>query len=77
MNKRDLAKLQRMIDRTVKAQNLYHKAQSVLNDYCREHYGHEPGDIDADGIIDAVFGGCGLSTGMSAREFDEIMSSGA
>jgi len=65
--------LQRMIDRTVKAGSAYYEAQHVLNDWCRDYYGNEPGDIDADSIIDAIFGGCGPPCGMSADEFHAAM----
>jgi len=73
MNKRDLARLQRLIDRTSRTSNAFHEEQAKLMEFCREKYGKEPGDIDADQIIDAVLGGCGLSEGMSAAEFDAIM----
>jgi hypothetical protein len=69
----DLKRLQRLIDASVKASNAFHTTQNAVNDFCRNTYGVEPGDVDADAIIDAVFGGCGLSTGMTAREFDETM----
>jgi hypothetical protein len=65
--------LQRMINETVKTGNAFHAAQAALNDFCREQYGVEPGDVDADEIIDSVMGGCGLSTGMKAKDFHRIM----
>ncbi len=73
MTQRKLAKLQRMIDRTVRASNAFQQANMALMAFCRAEYGVEPGDIDADQIIDGVQGGCGESAGMSAAEFDEIM----
>lgn len=73
MNKRELSQLQRLINNTVRAQNAYYRHQAVLNNFCREFYGCEPGDIDADHIIDGVFGGCGVAPGMTADEFDTIM----
>lgn len=72
-SKRD--KLQRMIDRTAKLNEKYHHAQRELNDWCIDHYGQEPGDVDADGIIDALFGGCGAGNSISAESFDKEMLS--
>jgi hypothetical protein len=69
----DRRKLQSLINKTVKGQNAFHTAQAALNDYCREIYDCEPGEIDADSIIDSVLGGCGMAHGMSADEFDAIM----
>jgi NAD(P)H-hydrate repair Nnr-like enzyme with NAD(P)H-hydrate epimerase domain len=69
----DRRKLQQMIDKTVAAQNTYHVAQAKLNEWCQATYGFEPGDVDADEIIDAVFGGAGVSGGMKAADFDAIM----
>lgn len=74
MNKREAARLQRMINRAVATINAAKTANDELMDWCREHYGYEPGDIDADYIIDTL-GGCGYSEGMSAEKFDEIMRS--
>ncbi len=68
-----MKKLQTLIDRTVKAQNEFFHAQAALNDFCKERYGHEPGEVDADAIIDGVLGGCGLASSMSAKEFDMEM----
>jgi hypothetical protein len=73
LSKGAVRKLQRLIDMTVKHGAAYYEAQAELNDWCREHYGVEPGDVDADGIIDAVFGGCGIPVGMSADAFDGEM----
>lgn len=70
---REALKLQRMIDKTAKRSAAYYEAQAQLNDWCQKHYGYEPGDVDADGIIDAVFGGCGAAAGMSASDFDGEM----
>lgn len=70
MNKK---KLQRLIDRTVKTSNAFQEAQSELNEYCIELYGSDPSDLDADILLDAVYGGCGLSRGFSADDFDQEM----
>lgn len=69
----EAANLQKMIDRTAKHGRAFHQAQSELNEWCREMYGQEPGDVDADGIIDCVFGGCGLPSGMPWTDFDREM----
>lgn len=66
-------KLQKMIDQCVAASNEAQQRQHLLNEYCEERYGVAPGDVDADEIIDSVYGGCGQSTGMSATDFDEVM----
>lgn len=66
--------LQRMIDRTVKHGQAYHAAQSELSEWTRERYGREAGDIDADEIIDGVFGGSGVPSGMAAARYHRIMN---
>jgi aspartate ammonia-lyase len=73
MNKRDLARLQRLIDKTTAANNEVQRWNSQLMEFCLERYGKEPGEIDADEIIDAVQGGAGTSNGMKAEDFDRIM----
>lgn len=73
MDSRKRKRLQRMIDRTAKASSAYYKAQAELNDWCLATYGFEPGDIDADNIIDSLFGGGGDASTMSAEEFDGTM----
>jgi hypothetical protein len=76
MTKAELAKLQRLIDATVAASRAFNKANDALCEYCREHYGFEPADLDVDLIIDGVQGGCGLANGMTATEFDKAMIEG-
>lgn len=71
--KRQLATLQRLINQTVAASNAFNVANSALMDFCHIVYGHEPGDIDADEIIDGIQGGNGVASGMTAEEFDAIM----
>lgn len=73
MKRPNKRKLQAMINRTAITGCSFHRAQAELNEYCREIYGREPGEVDADSIIDAVMGGCGEPDGMNAAEFDEIM----
>ncbi len=70
MNRR---KLQSLINRAAKTSTAFHNAQAALNDYCREVYGAEPGDLDCDDIIDGVLGGCGVCNGMTAEDFDASM----
>lgn len=66
-------RLQNLIDRAVAAQRDYYRAQAALNEWTREHYGCEAGDIDADDIIDGVFGAAGMASGMSADDYDRAM----
>lgn len=66
-------KLQSLIDRVARNGARYYDAQSELMDYCRMFYGFEPGDVDADSIIDRLLGGCGKPSTMPAKEFDDIM----
>lgn len=65
--------LQEMINDAARANNVYFAAQEMLNNYCIEKWGYAPSDMDADEIIDAIYGGCGTATGMSAKKFREIM----
>lgn len=68
-------KLQNMIDAVAFNGRLYHIALHKLMDHCIDTYGFEPGDVDADDIIDQLLGGDGLPSSMPAKEFDEIMRS--
>jgi hypothetical protein len=67
-------KLQGMIDRTVRTSTAFHRELTALNEWCVARYGVEPGDIDADQILDGVFGAAGVPGGMTADEFHQIMS---
>lgn len=62
-------RLQSLINSAVKANNSTYKAEKALNRFCEDHWGFAPSDVGCDWIIDGVFGGCGLSRGMSASEF--------
>lgn len=73
LTKRGLARLQRRIDKTVAAANRHIVAQTELLDWCREYYGFEPGDVDADYIIDGLGAGGGMAGNLSAEDFDQIM----
>lgn len=77
INAKERRKLQAMIDRTVRTCAVFYEAQRKLNDWTRNRYGVEPGDIDADQIIDGVFGGGGVPGGITADEFDRIMTEGS
>lgn len=65
--------LQRLINRSVKAHNAALDAANELNDYCIVRWNITPSDLDADNIIDACFGGCGMSDGMKAADFERTM----
>lgn len=69
----DRRKLQRLINITAQAHAKAHFAENELSEFCLARYGAIPGDVDADGIIDSVLGGCGAPRGMSADEFDAEM----
>lgn len=71
MNKR---KLQSLIDRTARTATAFHRANAELCQYCQATFGFEPGDVDADAIIDNVQGGCGPSQGMYVEDFIRIMN---
>lgn len=66
--------LQKLIDNAAVRGAAYFHAQAALNEFCLNKYGAEPGDVDADEIIDSVFGGSGSNSGIPAERFDEIMS---
>lgn len=68
-----MKELQTLINKAVKASNAYHKAISALDEYCDRTYGKSPSDIDADEIIDGVYGAAGQASGMKAADFDAIM----
>jgi len=72
LSPRQRNKLQRLIDAVVRTQAPYARANAALMDYSRELYDCEPGDVDADFIIDSL-GGDGEAGGLSADEFDREM----
>lgn len=69
----NLSKLQKLINRAVKANNEAFTAGMNLNDFCASEYGFIPSEYDLDEIIDSCYGGSGLSNGMTANQFDSIM----
>lgn len=71
--KPNMRKLQRLIDKAAKVNTAAFQAEEALADYTKEIYGCTWSDVDADGIIDAVCGGTGVSPGMTAEAFDDEM----
>lgn len=68
---REQRRLQRLIDKAVSTGKAAKEAHDNLMEYCLDRYGVEPGDVDADGIIDAL-GGCGYGR-LDAMDFDAEM----
>lgn len=73
MKRPNMRKLQGLINKATKTNNANYRAEQALAAYAEEIYGRTWSDVDADGIIDAVCGGCGAAPGMKAQEFDEEM----
>lgn len=61
------------LKRLVRAQNEVQAAGLLIYGHCDEVYGVTPGEVDNDDFIDAVGGGCGMSDGMTAKQFHESM----
>ena len=74
LTKAQKVKLQKLIDRATKAHQAAFEATTALNAWCDKVYGFTAGDVDADSIIDAVLGGCGSPSGMSAEQFNDEMT---
>lgn len=74
MKKVNIEKLQRLINTAAEAHSKAYWATSELNKYCDDVWGFAPSDRDCDGIIDSCLGGCGVSPGMPAGEFIDIMN---
>jgi hypothetical protein len=68
-----MAKLQKLIDKTAEAHAKFYANQKELTNYCIDTYGYDASDVDADWIIDGVFGGCGAAVGCTAERFDREM----
>jgi hypothetical protein len=73
VNRKRKAELQALIDAAAAANAAAFLATTALDEYCQERWGYTPSDIDADDIIDAVLGGCGVASGMSAEDFVNSM----
>jgi len=69
LTKAQKRKLQGLIDRCGKAHDDAYRAQKALNNFSMEIWGVAPSDVDADYIIDAVLGGCGMSSHLPVEEF--------
>lgn len=65
--------LQAALDALAKANSRAHIERAKIAKHCAEVYGVDPADIDNEEFIDRVDGGCGVSEGMSADEFDRSM----
>ena len=70
----NIKQLQRLIDKATKTGQAAHKAIAELDEFCIKTYGTLPSDVDEDYILDSVYGACGLPSGLTAAEFDEIMN---
>lgn len=55
------------------ANNAAAVARNKIMEHCEEVYGCSPGDVDFDEFVDACDGGCGMSAGMSAKDFNTGM----
>nr|WP_279086030.1 hypothetical protein [Comamonas thiooxydans] len=73
MAKLSKRQLQAALNSLTTASNRAHTAREKIMDHCKAVYGFEPGDVDFDEFIDACDGGCGMSQGMSADEFEAGM----
>jgi len=58
-----------------KYNNLAQGARDKIISHCLIVYGVEPGEVDNDVFIDLCDGGCGASSPMSAKQFDNSMKS--
>ncbi len=74
MSKREMARLQVLIDRAIAANNIANSATAKLMEYSRDRYGAEPGDIDADYILDGLGMTGSLGGDLTAEDYHEIMS---
>jgi hypothetical protein len=65
--------LQAALDALAKANSRAHKARAKIAEHCAEVYGVDPADIDNEEFIDKCDGGCGVSDGMTADDFERSM----
>lgn len=65
--------LQATLDALAKANSRAHIARAKIAVHCAEVYGIDPADIDNEDFIDRCDGGCGVSEGMTADDFDRSM----
>lgn len=73
MNRLTKSQLQAALNSLAAAVNRAHEARSRIYNHSQTVYGTTPGEIDNDWFIDAVDGGCGMASGMTADEFDKSM----
>ncbi len=74
MSRLSKSKLQAALDSLAAARNRAFMAREKIANHCQEVYGCDPGDVDYDEFIDAVDGGNGTSSSMSAEEFEAGMA---
>jgi len=74
MSRLSKSKLQAALDVLTAATNTAHAARTKIANHCIAVYGCEPGDVDYNEFIDAVDGGCGTASGMSAEAFEAGMA---
>jgi hypothetical protein len=67
------SQLNAALDGLAKANNRAQKWRDIILQYSQDRWGCSPGDVDCDSFIDAVDGGCGMSSGMTANEFIQAM----
>jgi len=65
--------LQATLAALAKAKNQAHIARAKISEHCIEIYGVDPSDIDNEEFIDLCDGGCGMSSGMTADDFERSM----
>lgn len=66
----DRRRLRTALRRSQKASNAACEAHNALAEVFTDIYGAEPGMVDADSIIDAYMGGCGMSE--TVVDVDEV-----
>ena len=55
------------------ASTIYTEQRALIDNHALEIYGFDTGECDNDQFIDAVAGGAGVATGMTAEEFHDSM----
>lgn len=73
MSKLTKSELQAALVSLASAVNRAHAARTKIMEHCELVYGVTPGDVNNDEFIDAVDGGNGMASSMSAAEFDRSM----
>ena len=68
-NRELTATLKQLAEHNAAAWHLRNK----LSEHCEAVYGVDPSQVDNDDFIDAVDGGCGAASGMTADEFHSSM----